>query len=472
MVAKNTTDTLTNKSMSGTQNTFTNLPYTAFSAMTSAQLAGIVSDETGSGALVFANTPTLVTPVLGVATATSINKVAITAPATSATLTIANGKTLTASNTLTFTGTDGSSVAFGAGGTVEYAVTTTRGDLIRRGASANERVALGTKGFRLQSDGTDPVWANGGQSLYNAITAGYTVLDDDGYRAINATTAPSTLTFSSRSSDTVTFTAAHGMVTGTPIQFTGSGTVPTGLTNYIIYYAIVTSSTACKFATSISNALAGTAVALSGDGTGTRTWSPGIGVVLPTAADNTGRIISVGISHGSPTQMVALIPESASETIENLVGITLAFSGDRVDVYSDGTAWKMPGGFFQSYYQNVAYAVGADIATAWIAITRCGAAVSVNGIYTMDGAPTAAAQTISNILPTWARPSGNTLNLPMAISTSTGYQYRLTISTSGTVSVSALQGAITGGAITSFTTKAFSAAEDVVFTASYVRTGL
>lgn len=38
--------------------------------------------------------PTLVTPVLGVASVTSINKVAITAPAASATLTIANTKTL------------------------------------------------------------------------------------------------------------------------------------------------------------------------------------------------------------------------------------------------------------------------------------------------------------------------------------------------------------------------------------------
>ncbi len=51
---------------------------------------------------------------------TTISKVTITAPATSATLTIANGKTFTASNTLTFTGTDSSSVAFGAGGTVLY----------------------------------------------------------------------------------------------------------------------------------------------------------------------------------------------------------------------------------------------------------------------------------------------------------------------------------------------------------------
>jgi hypothetical protein len=43
-----------------------------FAATSSAELAGVISDETGSGALVFANTPTLVTPVLGAATATSI----------------------------------------------------------------------------------------------------------------------------------------------------------------------------------------------------------------------------------------------------------------------------------------------------------------------------------------------------------------------------------------------------------------
>jgi len=91
-----------------------------FAATTSAELAGVISDETGTGLLVFNNTPTLITPALGVATATSINKVAITAPASSATLTIADGKTLTASNTLTFTGTDTSSVAFGTGGTVAY----------------------------------------------------------------------------------------------------------------------------------------------------------------------------------------------------------------------------------------------------------------------------------------------------------------------------------------------------------------
>jgi hypothetical protein len=77
--------------------------------------------STGTGSVVLAASPTFTgTPVLSTATATSINKVAITAPATSATLTIADTKTFTASNTLTFTGTDGSSVAFGGGGTVAY----------------------------------------------------------------------------------------------------------------------------------------------------------------------------------------------------------------------------------------------------------------------------------------------------------------------------------------------------------------
>lgn len=80
----------------------------------SANLLAAVTDETGTGLLVFATSPTLTTPVLGVATATSINKVAITAPAISATLTIADGKTLTVSNTLTFAGTDATTMTFPA----------------------------------------------------------------------------------------------------------------------------------------------------------------------------------------------------------------------------------------------------------------------------------------------------------------------------------------------------------------------
>lgn len=43
-----------------------------FASTTSAQLLGIISDPTGTGSLVFANTPTLITPVIGAATGTSL----------------------------------------------------------------------------------------------------------------------------------------------------------------------------------------------------------------------------------------------------------------------------------------------------------------------------------------------------------------------------------------------------------------
>lgn len=68
--------------------------------------------STGSGSVVLSVSPTFVTPTLGVASATSINKVAFTAPATSATLTLADGKTLTVNHSLTLAGTDSTTMTF------------------------------------------------------------------------------------------------------------------------------------------------------------------------------------------------------------------------------------------------------------------------------------------------------------------------------------------------------------------------
>jgi hypothetical protein len=68
--------------------------------------------NTGTGNNVLADGPTLTTPTLGAATATSVNKVAITAPANGSTLTIADGKTLTANNSIALTGTDATTMTF------------------------------------------------------------------------------------------------------------------------------------------------------------------------------------------------------------------------------------------------------------------------------------------------------------------------------------------------------------------------
>jgi hypothetical protein len=64
----------------------------------SANLAATVTDETGSGALVFANTPTLVTPVIGAATGTSLN---LSGSLTAASVTLTDALIGTATQALT-----------------------------------------------------------------------------------------------------------------------------------------------------------------------------------------------------------------------------------------------------------------------------------------------------------------------------------------------------------------------------------
>ena len=65
LVAAGAAIALSKTALSANAQTFLGTP-------SSANLATLVSDETGTGALVFANTPTLVTPVLGAATGTSL----------------------------------------------------------------------------------------------------------------------------------------------------------------------------------------------------------------------------------------------------------------------------------------------------------------------------------------------------------------------------------------------------------------
>jgi len=80
----------------------------------SANLAAALTDETGTGANVFANTPTLVTPVIGAATGTS----------------------LTATGTIVSTGTAGVGYATGAGGAVTQLTSRTTGVTLNKTAGA------------------------------------------------------------------------------------------------------------------------------------------------------------------------------------------------------------------------------------------------------------------------------------------------------------------------------------------------
>jgi hypothetical protein len=71
-----------------------------------------VTTSTGTGNVVLSTSPTLTTPIIGAATATTINRVTFTAPATAATLTIADTKTFTVNHSLTLAGTDSTTMTF------------------------------------------------------------------------------------------------------------------------------------------------------------------------------------------------------------------------------------------------------------------------------------------------------------------------------------------------------------------------
>lgn len=85
-------------------------PLSQFASTTSAQLLSTLSNSSGTGLVVFNISPTLITPTIGVATATSINGLTITS--STGTLTIANGKVHVVNNSITLAGTDATTITF------------------------------------------------------------------------------------------------------------------------------------------------------------------------------------------------------------------------------------------------------------------------------------------------------------------------------------------------------------------------
>ena len=137
---------------------------------------------TGSGTVVaLATSPSFTTPTLGAASATSINKVAITAPATSATLTLADTSTLATSGaySITLTSTAATNVTLPTSGTLVNTAVTTLSSLtsvgtIGTGTWQGTAIAVGYGGLGITttpSNGFIPI-GNGTNYTAAALTAG------------------------------------------------------------------------------------------------------------------------------------------------------------------------------------------------------------------------------------------------------------------------------------------------------------
>lgn len=240
---------------------------------------------TGSGSVVMSTSPTLVTPLLGAATATTINKVTITAPATGSTLTIADGKTLTASNTLTFTGVDSSSVAFGTGGSVAYA----GGTLAQFAATTSSQLAgviSDETGSGLLVFGTSP-------SLTTPALAGET------------------------------FSTTNNVTAGTNAQ--GQGALTTD-------YNVVTTAAASPSGVTLPTATVGRRVVIVNRGANAINVFPAIGTAIDAVAANG----SVQI----PINGVAIF--NASSTTQWFSTLNLSNTGGAVSSFSGGTTGLTP----------------------------------------------------------------------------------------------------------------------------------
>ena len=155
LVGRDTTDTLTNKTINLTSNTL---------VATSAQLATAVTDETGSGSLVFATSPTLVTPLLGTPTSGNFSTGTFTWP------------TFNQNTSGTAAGLSATLVV-GSGGT---GVTSLAANnvILGNGTSAVQVVAPGTNGNVLTSNGTTwastaPTGITTGKSIAMAMIFGF-----------------------------------------------------------------------------------------------------------------------------------------------------------------------------------------------------------------------------------------------------------------------------------------------------------
>lgn len=71
--------------------------------------------------------------------------------------------------------------------------------------------------------------------------------------------------------DQITVTSNDSLKTGTAVVLTTTGSLPGGLSLATTYYVIYVSSTVIKLATSLANAIAGTAINITSQGSGTHT---------------------------------------------------------------------------------------------------------------------------------------------------------------------------------------------------------
>jgi hypothetical protein len=409
-------------------------------APTSANLAAAVSDETGTGALVFANSPTLVTPILGTPVSGNLtNCTGYPASALSGTLGISGGGT----------GQTTASAAFNA-----LSPITTAGDLIvGNGANSATRLGIGSTGQVLTVVAGVPAWSTVADNVssFSAGTTGLTpstattgaVTLGGTLVAANGGTGQSSYTVGDilYASTTSALSKLAGVATGNALLSGGVGAAPiwgkidltTTVTGILPganggtgngFFAVSGPATSLKtftFPNASATVLTDNAlitVAQGGTGVGTLTglaYGNGtsaftaataaqvVSVIGSTAVTNATNAVNVGVTDDTTTN-ATVYPTFVTTTTGNLPVKTASTKL----AFNPSTGALTPTSLTPTNAVGVAYGgTGATSATAYA--VQCGGTTSTGAHQSVSGVGTAGQVLTSagaGALPTWQTPGG------------------------------------------------------------------
>lgn len=375
----------------------------------SANFAAAVTGETGTGAVVFATSPTLVTPVLGVAAATSLQLTGIT------------GSTqclhVDTSGNITGTGSEcGSAGGGSAFSTITGGTNTSAAMLVGTGASlgvtgsgtitATAAPASGLTGTTLASGVVTSSLTSTGTLTGGATGAGFTVAlgtstvtgilgavnggTGNGFFAVSGpTTATRTFTFPNASATVLTsnaaVTAAQG---GTGVANTATLTLGSSNQNWATLGTGIVKNTTTTGA--ISNAASSDVIGLWSGTCSSSTFLRGDGSCqAPGGSGNVtagGTLTSNAIVLGAGTQAVAVV---SGITTDGSSKINLGISGTSVGavVFNNTTSGSVTlqpvtgalGSVTASLPANTGTVAELNLAQTWSALQTFGTNISIGG---------------------------------------------------------------------------------------------
>lgn len=196
------------------------------------------------------------------------------------------------------------------------------------------RALLNTDGLLAK---TGDIWQQAGTTLPSGwLACDGTAVSRSTYAALFAELVLSKGTFTiTIAAPGVVTNTAHGIYTGEGVYLTTTGALPTGLSANTMYYAIRVDANTFRLATSLANAVAGTAITTTGSQSGTHTlyycpWGNGNGTTtfnVPDLRDRTlvgkntsGTFQALGKKDGAETHSLTAAQQAHMEVHKGATG--------------------------------------------------------------------------------------------------------------------------------------------------------